>query len=250
MSVVEATGIVTREVKYGDTSRILTVLTREFGKISVLAGGVRTNKSGMLASTQLFSYTTFNLFKGRDKSLYKINSGEVINSFSNIKNSLEAMAYASYFCEMANWIIQEEAPDENQLSLLLNTMYVLSENKLPYQFIKAVYEFRTLGIQGFTPTLDICINCDTHSELCYLDLTRCGAYCKTCGQAIDGAVNTGEGVLDAIRYITTAEAKKIFAFKLGDKAMEYLSRLGEYLIEVYLEKHFKTLDYLKNVISL
>ena len=107
LGIVETTGIVTREVKYGDSSRILTVITKEYGKISVLAGGVRSNKSGMLAATQLFSYGKFTLFKSNGKSLYKINSCSIINSFSMLRNSLERMAYASYFCEVVNNIIQD-----------------------------------------------------------------------------------------------------------------------------------------------
>ena len=58
MSVIEAEGVVTREVKYGDSSRILTVITKEIGKISVLAGGARSNRSGLLAVTQLFSHVS------------------------------------------------------------------------------------------------------------------------------------------------------------------------------------------------
>ncbi|MBR5152263.1 MAG: DNA repair protein RecO [Clostridia bacterium] len=251
MGIVEAEGIITREIKYGDSSRILTVLTRQLGKISVLAGGVRTNKSGLLATTQLFSHVSFQLFQGREKSLYKINSGDILTSFSSIRESLTKMAYASYFCEVANDVIQENAPDEEQLNLLLNTLYLLAGDKLPYPQIKGVFEFRTLALQGLLPDLSRCSVCGEHPPAQFHPLSgQC--YCPSCAekQSSPDTADTGEAVLCAIAYIGSAESKKVFSFSLSESASNYLSRLGEYCLELYLERHFKTLDYLKNVCEL
>ena len=251
MGIVETEGIVTREIKYGDASRILTVITKEFGKISVLAGGVRANKSGLLAATQLFSHVSFTLFKGREKSLYKINSGEVITPFSAIRESLERMAYASYFCDIANYIVQENAPDTQQLALLLNTMFMLSADKLSYTQIKSVFEFRTLSLQGLMPDLSVCQGCGLEGKTVFLDVHAGCAYCDQCGSKQSaGLIKAGNAVLTAASYISSADSKRIFSFKLPESSLDYLSRLGEYYLEQGLEKHFKTLDYLKKVQAL
>ena len=251
MGIIETEGIVTREVKYGDSSRILTIITKDFGKISALAGGVRTNKSGLLSATQLFSYSSFTLFKGREKSLYKINTGEIISPFSSIRLSLEKMAYASYFCDITNFVVQEEAPEPEQVSLLLNTLYMLSEDKLPYEQIKSIFEFRTLGIFGMLPDISHCHHCNSVENLSYLNTAEGFALCDKCSKIhTSPAVYTGNGILQAISFIALADAKKIFAFSLPEKSLEYLSQMGEYFIETYLEHHFKTLDYLKKVTAL
>lgn len=251
LGIVETTGIVTREVKYGDSSRILTVITKEYGKISVLAGGVRSNKSGMLAATQLFSYGEFTLFKSNGKSLYKINSCSIINSFSMLRNSLEGMAYASYFCEVVNNIIQEEAPDGEQLNLLLNSLYMLSSDNHSSKHIKAVFEFRTLAIQGFLSPPTECIHCGTTENLKYF---HSGDGCGVCHDCADknpiGLTKVGGAILDAISYIASADSKKIFSFMLSSESVSYLNQLGEFCMEIHLEKHLKTLDYLKSVMAL
>jgi len=251
LGIVEAEGIITREVKYGDTSRILTVLTRQYGKISVLAGGVRTNKSGLLAATQLFSHVSLQLFKGREKSLYKINSGDILTSFSSIRESLERMAYASYFCEVANDVIQENNPDEEQLNLLLNALFLLSGDKLPYPQIKGVFEFRTLSLQGLLPELSRCSVC-SEKPPAYFHPMSGQCYCAACGkkQTAPDLIAAGEAVLHAVAYINGSESKKAFSFSLPEQSLNYLSRLGEYCLEAYLERHFKTLDYLKSVCEL
>ncbi len=251
MGIVSVEGIITREIKYGDSSRILTLLTRQLGKISVLAGGVRSNKSGLLAATQLFSHVEFQLFHGREKSLYKINSGTLLTSFSPIRDSLTKLAYASYFCEVGNDVIQENAPDEEQINLLLNALYLLAADKLPEEQIKGVYEFRTLALQGLLPELTACSLCEEHPPVLFHPLSG-ECRCKNCAPAaVDSSwISGGEAVLSAVDYIHRAESKKVFSFSLNGDSLTYLSRLGEYCLELYLEKHFKTLDYLKNVQSL
>ena len=250
MGIITATGIVTREIKYGDSSRILTVITKELGKISILAGGARSNKSGLLTLTQLFTYGEFTLFQGRGKGLYKINNGDVIHSFSNLRNSLEAMAYASYFCEVANRVIPEDSPDPEQMQLLLNTLYLLGEGKISPEQIKGVYEFRTLAVQGFLPDFSLCSCCGKDKNLTAFDPRENAVFCDECAKNTLQPVVPGSGVLGAISYIATADAKKVFSFHLPEQSLSYLSKLGEYCLELQLEKHLKTLDYLKSVCAL
>ena len=251
MGIMEARGIITREVKYGDTSRILTVLTQELGKISVLAGGVRTNKSGLLAATQLFSYVSLQLFQGRSKSLYKVNSGEIIEAFSPIRESLEKMAYASYFCDIANYVVQEEAPEPEQISLLLNSLFLLSKDRAPYEQVKAAFAFRTLAVAGLLPDLTVCGICGRQEGLTYLDFGGGCALCGDCGKkSRSGAVHTGEAVLQAAAYIALAEPKRIFSFQLPEQTLLYLSELGDCCMEHWLEHKFDTLHYLKQIMRL
>ena len=122
LAIVDAEGIVTKETKYGDTSRILTVITKELGKISVLASNVRKGKSGLLSATSLFSHSKLTLFKNSSSALYKLNEGELVTSFSALRESLEKMAFASYFCDIANFVVQEASPDIAQAELLLRSL--------------------------------------------------------------------------------------------------------------------------------
>ena len=75
LGIVETEGIVTREVKYGESSRIITLITKDYGKISAIANNVRTGKLRLLSGLSLFVYSDFVLYEGKGKSgsLYRIN---------------------------------------------------------------------------------------------------------------------------------------------------------------------------------
>lgn len=250
MGLVETDGVITREVKYGESSRILTIITRDFGRISALASNVRTNKSGLLAGTQLFCYNHFTFFKGREKSLYKINEAKIQEPFKELRESLDQMAYASYFCDVTNFFVPENSPDLEQLSLLLNTLFMLSRDKISYTKIKAVFEFRTLAIAGYTPNAEACQNCSATEEIAFLNLKEGTALCKDCGVGLKNLIRVNRSVLNAIAYISGIESKRMYSFDLPEDALEYLSKIGEEYLRMQAEHEFKTLDYLKKVIAL
>ena len=249
LAVIDAEGIVTKETKYGDSSRILTMITRDKGKISVLAGNVRRGKSGLLSATSLFSHSRFTLFKSGSSSLYKLNEGELITPFSELRISLEKTAFASYFCEVTNYIVQDEAEDFEQFDLLLRSMYMLCKSE-ELEKIKAVFEFRALTSSGLLPDLSQCGECGAETNLTRLSPHDGCLYCQNCAERHQEALMINDGLLSAIAYISVADSKKIFSFKMSDAALSYLSQLGEACIGILLDKNFKTLDYLRNVMSL
>lgn len=250
MALIDTDGIVTKETKYGDTSGILTVITRDLGKISVLARSVRKNKSGLLAATGLFSHSRFTLFKSGSSSLYKLNECELLTSFSALRESLEGMAFAAYICDVTNSVVQEDAPDTAQLDLLLRCLYMLCRDGVNYEKIKAVFEFRTLAISGLMPDISVCGDCGTTSPLCSLSAADGAVYCEKCGKNHIGTLQVNDSILAAIAYIILADDKKIFSFNMSDASLRYLSELGEHNLQVLLDKKFKTLEYLRKVTAL
>lgn len=245
MALIEAEGIITKEVKYGETSRILTILTREHGKVSAIAQGVRTNKSGLLAATQLFCLNKFSLFRTRGQSLFKINEARIIEPFKNLRQSLENMAYAAYFADVGNLVMREEDEDEDFLILLLNALYMLDRGKCGREKIKAVFEFRCAAAEGFTPDFLTCRVCGS-GNVKFADFLKGCAYCEKHG----GGYAINKTIASVISYIAGAEKDKIFSFDVGADTLNYLSKMGEEYLKVHLEHEFRTLKYLHSVIGL
>lgn len=250
MALINADGIVTKETKYGDTSRILTVITKELGKISVLAGNARRSKSGLLSSTALFAYSRFTLFKGGSSSMYKLNECELLTSFSPLRESLEGLAFASYFCDISNTVVQEDSPEPEQATLLLRALYMLCGENPDFEKIKSVFEFKTLSICGLLPNLSGCADCKSTSNLVALSPKDGCVYCQKCRHKHEESLEINDGILAAIAYISLALEKKEFSFNMSEKSIKYLSTLGEVCIQTLLEKNFKTLDYLRRVTAL
>ena len=86
MGIVRTEGIITKEVKYGDTSRIVTLITKDFGKISAKANNVRTGKAHLLSGLSLFVFSEIVLYEGKGKNgIFRINEINVKEPFKSIR---------------------------------------------------------------------------------------------------------------------------------------------------------------------
>ncbi len=251
MGLIKTAGLITKTTKYGESSLIVTIITKDLGKISAIASNVRTSKSRMLSGLQLFVYSEFVIYKGKGKKgLYNINEITVAEAFSDIRTSLEKLAYASYFAEIANCVSTENSPDVDILRLLLNSLFVLDRDLQPYEKIKTVFEWRLAHICGYSPLIEHCGKCSSPNELCGISLYDGTALCKNCLADSPSSVTLSEPMLKIIEYISNADDKKLFSFDAKESVINYLSRVSELYIKTQLEHDFSTLSYLKNVTSM
>ncbi len=251
LGLIKTAGLVTKTTKYGETSLIVTIITKDLGKISVIANNARSNRSRMFAGLQLFAYSEFVLYKGKGKKgLYSLNEVTVAESFSGISASLEKLAYASYFAEIVNCVATEDSPEEEILRLLLNVLYVLNGELQPNEKIKTVFEWRIAHICGYSPLVENCGNCGANEKLTVLSLTEGMVLCENCAENRENTVNISPTMIKIIDYICASDSKQIFSFDAGKDTISYLSRVSEAFIQTQLEQNFPTLDYLHKVTAL
>ncbi|MCL2475441.1 MAG: DNA repair protein RecO, partial [Chloroflexi bacterium] len=96
----ESEGIIIRKIRLGEAARILTILTPGAGKVSAVAKGVCRSKSKMSGHLELFTHSQIEFARGRN--LDTVINCQTINSFYHIKGDLIGIAYATYFCELAD----------------------------------------------------------------------------------------------------------------------------------------------------
>lgn len=250
LGLIKTTGVVTKTVKYGETSLIVTIVTNDMGRISAIANNVRTNKSGMMAGLQLFAYSEFVMYKSKSKTgLYRLNELTVLESFSDIRESLEKLAYASYFSEVVNRTTAEDDADGEVLPLLLNVLYVLDRDLQGSEKIKTVFEWRLSAVAGYAPQLGACSSCRAENAEFLLLISGCSV-CEKCAEGREDAVRISPLMCKIINFICGADGKKIFSFDAPEDSIKYLSRISELYIEAQFEQKFPTLDYLKKVTAL
>ena len=120
-------GLVLKETRYKESDRILTILTPELGVISASAQSSLRLKSRLFSACGLFCYSEFVLVPGRN--MYTVREASVKNVFHGISRSIEATSLAMYLAEMAAALSPTGEEAGRELRLLLNCLYMISENK-------------------------------------------------------------------------------------------------------------------------
>lgn len=245
---IATTGLVLRQVKVGEADRILTLLTPELGVVSASAKGSLRLKNKLFSACGLFCYSEFTLTSGR--AHYFVDSGQVKQVFHGLSRTVEGMSLATYLAEIAMTLSPAPPEAAGQLRLLLNCLYMISEQKRPLRQIKAIYELRALTMAGYMPNLLACAGCGLYEggEF-YLDPQEGTLLCAACADKARHLPNLDTGALYALRHICLAEDRQLFAFALADKSLRELSRVSEQYLLAHLEHGLKSLDFLKTVLE-
>ena len=135
------------------------------------------------------------------------------------------------------------------LSLTLNCLYALSKLDAPELMVKSVFELRGACLAGYAPDLYGCHRCGNPFPDRF-DLSEGRLECSGCRDISSLGIRmpvTG-GVLEAMHYITTCDAKKLFSFSAGADTLEQLSAITEGYLTTQLERGFSTLDFYKSLL--
>ena len=240
-------GLVLRVTDYNDRDALLTVLTKNHGKLTVKARGLRRKNSPLTAPCQLLAFGEFTLFENR--GYYAVNEAHSIELFQNLRRDLMKLSLGTYFAQVAEVISQEDMPNPELLSLVLNCLFALSRLDEPLDKVKAVFEMRAACLAGYEPDLSGCHACgDPNAQR--FDVS---AGCLECTQhrmaGSDGLrLPVNPGTLDAMRYLTLCAPKRLFGFQAREQTLTQLAQLTEVYLTTQLERGFSTLDFYKSLL--
>ncbi|NEU32371.1 DNA repair protein RecO [bacterium LRH843] len=170
-------GIVIRTNDYGESNKIVTLYTRELGKIGVMARGAKKPRSRLAASSQLFMYGTFLFHKG--SGLGTLNQAEIIDSFREVRNDLVTAAYAMYLIEITDKLTEEQQPNPYLFQLLYQTLNHLNEG-IDADVLLRIYEMKMLAVAGIQPQLNECVSCGSTDVPTGFSIKEAGFLCHRC----------------------------------------------------------------------
>ncbi len=238
--------IVLRVTDYNDRDALLTVLTRNHGKLTIKARGLRRKNSPLIAPCQLLSFGEFTLFEY--KGQYTVNEAHAIELFQGLRRDLGKLSLGTYFAQTAEVLSQEDLPNPELLSLVLNCLYALDKLGKPELLVKSVFELRSASLAGYTPDLFGCHVCGSQEPV-FFDISGGTLLCEKCRDKANGIrLPVTSAVLEAMRYISYCDAKKLFSFCVGTETIEQLSGITEAYLTTQLERGFSTLDFYKSLL--
>lgn len=240
-------GVVLRETETKESDKILTLLTTEQGKISVIARGARRKGCKFAAAAQPLAFSEWTLYRKGD--WHYANEGATIEMFGGLRRDLTRLALGTYFAELTESVTNPGEPAAALLSHLLNGLYALDKLKKPEKLAKAAFEFRLLCLAGYEPLADACAYCGCPDpEKPLLDVVQGVLRCETCGAGETGrSLPLCRDSLAALRHILYGDPKRLYSFKLGGPALDRLAVASEAFTETQLERGFRTLDFYKSL---
>lgn len=236
-----AEAIVLRRMNLGEADRLLTLYTPEWGKIRVLAKGVRKPTSRKAGHLELFTHSRLLIAKGR--SLDIVTQAETISFFLPLREDLTRTSYAYYVAELVDRFLEEGEESPALFRLLLETLGHLSEAQDP-RLVVRWFELHLLEQVGYRPELYRCLSCGKEIEdEAFFSPSHGGVLCPACGG------KEGESPLstDLLRYLRLLQGGKYatcVTFQPSPEVDSGLEGTMRHYISYLLERRVRSLDFI------
>jgi DNA repair protein RecO (recombination protein O) len=159
-ALVSCEGIVLRNLRYGETSRIATLFTPELGKIGIIAKGARDPKSPFGASLEFLSHGSFVVYHRPGRDLHFLRAGALEREFRGLFRDSDRFILASAFVEFLERVLQGEEPAGELFDFALRGLQVLETAPRPAlpELFRGM-QLRVASILGYAPRLEQCLRC-------------------------------------------------------------------------------------------
>ncbi|MCP3025646.1 DNA repair protein RecO [Halobacillus sp. A5] len=242
-------GIVLRTRDYGETHKIVTLFTREKGKIGVMARGAKKPNSRMASVTQPFIHGQFLIHAG--SGLGSLSQGEMITSLRSIREDIVKTAYASYLAELTDKLLDEKKPDPFLFEQLLQTLLWMAEGK-DSEILSMMYELKMYRKAGFAPKVDVCLNCGASDGPFSFSVVEGGYLCFRCKHVDSQAYGLSDPLAKLLRLFLHMDVKRVGQITMKEENKkklrllmdEYYDRYGGYFLKS--KKFLNQLDMFKD----
>jgi DNA repair protein RecO (recombination protein O) len=235
--------IVLKRRDMGEADRLLTVLTHDRGKLTLLAKGVRRPASRKAGHIEPF--TLVDLLVARGRSFHLVTQAETIEAHRRLREDLWLSAWAYYIAELADAFIQDEDPHDLAFDLLRDTLDRLSLGADP-ALAARYYELHLLGLAGYQPQLFRCVECSAllEPQLNFFSLARGGALCPQHGANQADTTPLPLPVLKVLRYLQTRPWEQVAELRLSPSVAGQVETLMARFITYHLERNIRSAEFL------
>ena len=188
MPLRETEAIVLRTYRLGEADKIVSLFTRQFGRLRAAAGGAQRTKSRYGGTLEPLSYIRLWLFERENRDLLRLNSAELLESFFDMQKDYRRQVAAQYLVEASERLLPEREVNERAFRLIVAVLRALKRSpEIDRPLLYFNYWLLRLG--GYLPDLERCFSCgrEIGEEAGYYGPGSEGAFCVACQKTRPGA---------------------------------------------------------------
>lgn len=237
-------GIVIRTVPYGESNTIITLYTKELGKIGVMARGAKKPKSRFTSIAQLFTYGIFVFQRGR--GLGTLQQGEALSSFRHIREDLVKTAYAAYLTELLDRYTSEEDMKLDLFGWLRQSLEYINHGIDP-EVITFLFELKIMKTAGIVPELSRCVSCHATEGDFSFSIREGGFLCERCAYKDPYRMNISKGAARLLNMFYHLDLARLGNVSLKKETKRELRMLFDAYMEEYSGVFIKSKKFLKQL---
>jgi DNA repair protein RecO (recombination protein O) len=241
--------VVLRHSDYGEADRLLTLYTRQLGKVRAIAKGARKIASRKAGHIEPFTHVRLQLSKGRDMLI--LTQADTVDAYLPLREDLILTSQASYVMELLDRFTYEDETENSAIFRLLTDTLSRLASKSDVWLVTRYYEMRLLDHVGFRPQLFKCANCgrEIKAEDQFFSFSAGGVICPRCGQGLPNVKSISVETLKYFRHFQRSSYAEASRARPSLEAQKEAESLMQGYFTYLLERELNTPGFLKQIRS-
>lgn len=237
-------GLVLRTVDFSETSKVVTLFTRDFGKLGALAKGARRLKSGFEVALDLLSVCDIGVIRKASAELDLLTEAVLVRRFDGFRKDLLAYYAGCFVAEIVDALTAAHDPHAGLFELAVETLAQL-EQGAPGTRGLAICRFGLILLReiGLAPNFEHCVRCEATAELSVrtpISLPLGGLLCRSCSAGQKNLQYAQGATVQTARRLSQDSWEQSQRLAPSRQAMEETWRLVLGLLEQAMGRKTKT----------
>ena len=237
-------GFVVQEIPYKETSKIINVLTKEYGIIGIICKGAKSIKNVNRPLTTKYTYGFFNVYFKENK-LSTLVSVDLINDLSNIKTDLTLLSYTTYITELITQVVKQGFYEEIYDIFIATVLKI--NNKLDPLILTNILEIKMLDYLGVSLNLNSCNKCGNKTNIVTIDGDVGGYVCKNC---LTNEIIVKPSTIKMLRMYYYVDIKTISDLKISSTTKNEINNFLSRYYDRYTGLYLKSKNFLDQILKL
>jgi DNA repair protein RecO (recombination protein O) len=256
MSATKTQAFALKTRDYRDTSLLGDFFTRDYGKIRGIVKGIRDSRGRFGTTFEPFSLNEILFYRRkRGGDLHQVTQGELLDLFPEVRGDLERLAYASYFTELLNELVEVEDPAPAIFDLLHDSLKFLSSGASPRRSAR-IFEVKVFGLLGLMPEIRACVICAKPSpDPAFFSASLGGIHCKDCGQkpraesgpAGGGSIFVSKGALNFLDHVRRCAIADLYHVKVSQPVGEEVEKVLRRFTDFHLSRKLQSVIFMEKM---
>ena len=252
MAINKTDAVILHSRKQGETSKILTVYTEQFGKQRLMAKGSRGTKSRYLGVLETLNHISVIVYRNENRDIQYISQADLVERFPDIHENLGKLALAAIPCEIIDRAESLDHKNQPLFHLLLDTLHALERSSSGLKNMVRYFYVQYMKISGVQPEFSACASCGEFSrELQYtFDLENGNLVCSDCREVAGSSIVLSGQSLAVLQWLDQVDLDKVIdkplpagiGVELDNMLIPYLSYHVEGLLNLRSLEHLRQLQ--------
>ncbi|MFA4854207.1 MAG: DNA repair protein RecO [Candidatus Omnitrophota bacterium] len=240
MSIDKASALVLSRRDCRETSLIAEFYTNEFGKISGLLKGIRSQPEKFASNLEPFSLNEIVFYRKTHSPLHLVSQADKLDNFTRIRQSIEKTIMAGFMMELIASVMQPEDKNEEIFNLALASLKELETNYNPEK-IATIFKIKMLALSGFKPHFDSCVSCnDKITGQSRFSLSLGGLLCPRCMHRDPAARAIFRGTVATTLHIERNDFRASLNLGMNPQIKKELDLILNAFLNFHLGKELKS----------